>query len=411
MPLWPWIVAIVLLAAYLLVRYNLAWIRLIDRTWRNPRHALPRGYERARYVIRDADGGIDMHARWPGWDGWYFFVLPDDRTLPVKMIRGSLMTGLYGLEGIDNYEKLQWRLSTSHALEYLSLVPLDLAGRRTMRYSQQYLPRSTDLRLETDPLYVRVGRDDPEAQGAAAFTRGAVGEIEGTWPNFRMRMADAETGVRVELAYRGEDVLWWADAPGVFTYFAAIGRFEGWLAWERPHDPGGAQPEAVPISGRGSFEHGYARKPFGFDPLFLPVRLLRRVLPGLRPIRYHYELFLDDEALHGGFMKAVGFGIAFRNHGGVFDGAEYAPLTGIRVDYDADSADRVSAGCGGGDTLFYRRWHVRADTPGGALEYTGRRKGPAAQIADGMIYYDFVYEGTFGGRPIAGRGYGEYVHL
>jgi hypothetical protein len=423
MPLWLWIVLALLIAVYLLLRFNLVWIRLIDRAWRNPRDVLPPGYERPRYFVLGADGEPDPGVRWPGWDGWYFFVMPHDRALPVKMIRGSLMTGLYGLEGIDNYERLQWRLSTTRTLEYLSYVPVVLEGRRSTRFSQQYLPRWSDLRLRADPFQVSVGANVSGAplsarashdakSGIDERVRRAQGRIEGTWPHFRIHLADAETGTRVDLSYEGECVLWWADAPGIFTYFAAIGTFEGSLSWERPHEPGGPLPEPVNISGRGSFEHGFARKPFGFDPLFLPVRLLRRVLPGLRPIRYHYELFLnDDGSLHGGFMKADGFGFAFRNHGGVFQAQDYVALERIRIDYEPGYADRVSAHCGGADTLFHRRWRVRAETARGMLEYTGSRTGPPAHIANGMIYYDFAYEGTFDGRAMAGRGYGEYVHL
>ena len=31
-------------------------------------------------------------------------MLPEDRSFPLEMIRASLMTGLYGLDGVDNYE-------------------------------------------------------------------------------------------------------------------------------------------------------------------------------------------------------------------------------------------------------------------------------------------------------------------
>jgi hypothetical protein len=71
---------------------------------------LPVEYEKPRYFTCDRENKIDTSARWPGWDGWYFFVFSDDKTLPVKMIRASLMTGLYGLEGIDNYERISMHL-------------------------------------------------------------------------------------------------------------------------------------------------------------------------------------------------------------------------------------------------------------------------------------------------------------
>jgi hypothetical protein len=423
MALWPWVILGILVGAYLILRYNRLWVHLVDRAWRNPRHHLPLEYERPRYVLTTGDGVADMRARWPGWDGWYFFAMPDDREAPTKMVRGSLMTGLYGLEGIDNHHKLRWRLSTSRAFEYLCVIPHEIGNRRAMRFSQQYLPRARDLQIRTDALDIRAERDiavgSEPARSPCSGSKGKdapatypQGAFQGTWPDYRLHLADPETGARIDLAYRGETVLWWADLPGIFTYFATFGAFEGTLRWERGNQPGEPPPAPEVIRGRGSFEHGFARKPFDFEPLYLPVRLLRRMLPGLRPIRYHYELFLgDDGELHGGFMRAAGFGIVVRNHGGIYRGKAYTPIRGIRLTYDEDTAERGAADCSGRDTVFYRRWRVEAGKGADTLAYTGERRGPAAQIAEGMIYYDFDYEGTSQGEPIRGRGYGEYVHL
>ncbi|MEF8787622.1 MAG: hypothetical protein V5A84_01000, partial [Planctomycetota bacterium] len=76
-----------------------------DRALTNDRDEVPPEYERPHYYEL-SDGQVDTSVRWPGWDGWYFFMLPDDRSIPTRMIRGSLMTGLYGLQGIDNYEEI-----------------------------------------------------------------------------------------------------------------------------------------------------------------------------------------------------------------------------------------------------------------------------------------------------------------
>jgi len=89
---------------------------------------------RALRSVLKPDGAVDYEARWPGWDGWYFFVIPDQKDLPVKMIRGSLMTGLYGLEGIDNYDRLLLRMSERDAAEFLCLVPTAVRT-PTPRYS------------------------------------------------------------------------------------------------------------------------------------------------------------------------------------------------------------------------------------------------------------------------------------
>ena len=95
----------------LLFVFNGLWIYAVwDRAKSNGRDNLPREYEIPRYYVRKLDGTLDYDAKWPGWDGWYFFAIPDARDIPLRMVRASLMTGLYGLEGIDNYERLQLKL-------------------------------------------------------------------------------------------------------------------------------------------------------------------------------------------------------------------------------------------------------------------------------------------------------------
>src|SRR5574341_1791825 len=123
------IIIIVLLLFYLLIRFNSIWVyRFIDNAKKNDINTLPQAYELPRYYKLKKNGEVDTTVLWPGWDGWYFFVVPDDKGLPVKMIRASLMTGLYGLEGIDNYEKLPPVLSAFDVVEYLTLIPPAEAG-------------------------------------------------------------------------------------------------------------------------------------------------------------------------------------------------------------------------------------------------------------------------------------------
>src|SRR5678815_5525774 len=106
------IIAGLILIAVLLFVTNAWWIYSWDQAKRNARDRLPREYEIPRYHVQKPDGSVDYAARWPGWDGWYFLAIPDDADLPLKMARASLMTGLYGLEGIDNYDRLLLRLSS-----------------------------------------------------------------------------------------------------------------------------------------------------------------------------------------------------------------------------------------------------------------------------------------------------------
>jgi hypothetical protein len=175
-----------------------------------------------------------------------------------------------------------------------------------------------------------------------------------------------------------------------------------------PHQLGGAE-QVVPLRGPGCFEHGFARKAFAANRLFLPVRLLQRVIPSFRPIRYHYELFMGG-GLQGGFMRASAFGIDVRDRGGAYVNGNYVPIHRVRVAYS--KPERVAAHCPGRPpTTVYREWAVTAETDEGPLTYTAVRRFPPAPVATNMIYYPFTYEGRFRGQPISGRGYGEYVHL
>ena len=267
-----WIAAAALAALYLLLRFNALWVGLFDRARRNGRDALPPEYERPRYYCADSRGRPDYAAKWPGWDGWYFFVIPDDRTLPVKMFRASIMTGLYGLEGIDNYEKLSLRLDSREGMEVLSLAPTETRGGggalRRNHLSQQYLPRKTDLRLQPEPLAVEVAGTDPDRDDL----RRTFARIAGRWPDYRFEFTNAESQIACSFDYRGQKLLWWADIPGVFTYFAAIGSLEGAITYLRGAGSANAHglsgtAETFAVRGYGCFEHGFARKVFDFDQI------------------------------------------------------------------------------------------------------------------------------------------------
>jgi hypothetical protein len=171
--------------------------------------------------------------------------------------------------------------------------------------------------------------------------------------------------------------------------------------------------ESYPIKGMGCFEHGFAKKPFDFDRFWLPIRLIKNVFPSFKPIRYHYELFIGDDNLRGGFMHARGFGMDFRNRGGFYLNGTYKEIRSVKIEYLDDlKPDLVDIHCSGQPPVkFYRGWKVKAVTDDGVLEYTGTREWPPASIGRNMIYYSFSYEGTHKGQSISGRGYGEYVHI
>jgi hypothetical protein len=414
-----WILAGLLLAGYLLLRFNALWIyRVWDRATRNGRDRLPPEYEIPRYYKLQADGNPDYAARWPGWDGWYFFVLPGDRGLPTQMIRASLMTGLYGLEGIDNYDRLLLRLSSFEAVEALSLIPTAIrtpsGAEKRNNLSQHYLPRRSELSLATASLDVAVAGEDTSDHTRLL----QYGRITGAWPDYQLTFLNPDAEIRGELRFHGEDLIWWADIPGVFTYMACFGRFEGSIHYQQgcaKPDPYQIpdHPETFSIRGAGAFEHGFARKPFSANGLFLPIRLLNRILPSFRPIRYHYELLIGDTPHHGGFMQATAFGIKVRDRGGLYVEGRYIPIDSVQITYHEDPPpDLVAAHCPGRPPVtFFRRWTVEARTGEGLLTYTGTRDYAPPPVAPNMTYYHFAYSGTFRGAPIQGRGYGEYAHI
>jgi hypothetical protein len=397
----------VLALGYLLLRVNSLWIyRFLDRARGHDTDILPKNYEVPRYYTLKPSGAVDPSRRWPGWDGWYFFVLPDDRQIPVKMVRASLMTGLYGLEGIDTYAKLPPGASTFDVVEYLLLVPTEDTkdGRETRknRFLQRYVPKDTSLRMRREALEVAVA--GPDGFGTEAQLSG---KIQGTWPHYQLHFHSPATGIKFDLRYQGEGVIWWADLP-FFTYFATLGRFTGTITYAET--PG--TERIYDLAGRGGFEHGFARKPFNFDAFWRPIKGLQKLTPSLRPVRYHYELFLDEAALQGGFMHVRAFGITWRNRGGVCAQGSYRELHNVEVEYlDDPEPDLLPLGPGVPPAKFYRRWKVRADTAAGRLEYIGVREWPPARIASNMMYYNFSYTGTYQGKRLSGRGYGEYLHI
>lgn len=409
------VVILILLAAGILLLVVEA-LRLLasDRALKNDRSLLPRGYELPYYFLLKPSGEIDTSARWPGWDGWYFFMTPEDGSLPVKMVRASIMTGLYGLQGIDNYEKLLLRLSTFNAVEHLVLTPTLITvpdgSERSNYLSHRYLPKKSHLKMETDSLDVTVRGAELARQGATE----QYGRIRGAWPNYQLDFVNPEDEIKISLRCKARDIIWWSDIPGIFTYFAAFGDFEGTITYQRgirkdSPDTLMHREETFALKGKGAFEHGFARKPFDYDGFAGGFRVLDVIVPSLKAVRYHYELFLDGGTLHGGFMNVRAFGITLRDRGGVYQDGVYRRFRRVKIEYSKEQNQQVSTCRGGQFTNFHRQWTVRAETEDGTLEYTGIREWPPASVSDSMIYYNFSYSGAFRGQAISGTGYGEYL--
>jgi len=415
MPIIALVLVILVVAAvlgYLAIRFNALWVyRLFDRSLRNDRHQLAEKYQVPAYFKTSAGGALDMRAKWPGWDGWYFFLIPEDRDFPLKMIRCSLMTGLYGLDGIDNYPKLRsWGLDSFHSIEYLTLSPVDRNSNGTIdranNLSQHYLGRDRDLIMSTRRLKTAIQTGEPDANRDQAL----YGKISGAWPDFTFDFADGQSELRCNLTYHGDSIVWWADVPGIFTYYAAFGQMEGEVSLPVAQGDSAAEHRVYKIKGAGAFEHGFARKPFNYDPLWGPVRLLQKITPKWNPILYNYQLIVADDGVRGGFMRAVGLGIPFRNRGGLHIDGDYTPIDSVAIEFlDDPPPDVVETS--GRPEKFYHRWKVKAETASGPLEYVGTREGPPPTITGNMMYYYFSFEGTYRGKAISGTGYGEYLTM
>lgn len=410
-----WAILGLALALFLAPRLAALWIRWRDRAPANDRALLTYSDELPRYFTCDASGRVDTSARWPGWDAWIASVIPAEANLPPQLIRGTLMTGLYGLEGVDNYEKLLYRLSTYQAVEHLCLVPTtyslpESAPLVLTNLSQNYLAKETDLKLADAELDVTI----LGSRTGNLTTEEPYGHIEGTWPNYRISFLNPEAEIRVTLAYHGERIVWWTDLPGRYMHFSAFGTFDATVEYARgttiadPHRPV-PNPRRLRFQARGTVEHIAAIEPFAFDWLWLPMRYLGRWFPSLKPILYHHEVIIAD-GLEGGFLHARAFGADFRNSGGLFDGGMYRQVKHVSVSYGAsDSVDN----CGGIGTLtpVYGTWDVRATTDAGELAYAATRTHPPAMVAPNTNQYHFTFQGIWCGEPISGRGFGEYIHL
>jgi len=409
--------AILGLSALLFLAPRLAavWFRWRDRAPGNDRTLLAYSDELPRYFTRDAAGRVDTAARWPGWDAWIASAIPDNDSLPPQLIRGTLMTGLYGLDGIDNYEKLLYRLSGDQTVEHLCLVPTTYtlpegASLALSNLSQNYLAKQTDLEMADAELDVTILGSRP----GNLTTEEPYGHIEGTWPDYRFSFLNPEAEIRVALAYHGERILWWTDLPGRYLHFSAFGTFDTTVEYNRgttitdPHRPV-PNSQKLRFQARGTVEHIAALEPFAFDWLWLPLRYLGRWFPLLKPILYHHDVVIAD-GLEGGILHARAFGVDFRNGGGLFAGAVYHRVKHVAVSYvEADAVDN----CGGlgAPTPVYRTWDVHAATDAGELVYTATRTHPPAMAGPNTNQYHFTFQGTWLGAPVSGRGFGEYIHL
>jgi hypothetical protein len=242
------------------------------------------------------------------------------------------------------------------------------------------------------------------------------GVIRGKWPAYHFSYRDSDAEIEFDLAYKGKNLIWWADIPGIFTYFAAFGEITGTmkcnLSAERERAYSESRASTYQIRGAGAFEHGYARKPFNFDLLYSPVRAVQKIFPSFRPILYHYLVWIGEDDVRGGCMYARGFGVEFRNRGGLYYDGTYIEIESVEIRYlETEGHQKGDAANSRRTVKFPKRWTVTAHTRKGELELNMTRPWPPARIASNMIYYNHSFEGTFQGKKIRGTGYGEYLSI
>ena len=409
-----WIVAAAIAAvalAYLLTPW---YIRLVDRSRSNSRSTITYEHELPRFFVR-GKRGIETGVQWPGWDAWTVCAIPTGCDAPAHMVRGTLMTGLYGLEGVDNYEQLMSRLSTNDVVEHLCMVPTtsqlpDGSSIVLNNFAQSYLPKDRDLLMADGKLDVTVlgSRVDTEV------TNVPYGHIRGTWPDYQIELLSPAAEIEVEMSFHGRRVLWWIDLPGRYTHFATLGRFQVTIRYMRGvnvqdvHRPA-PRPEEVRFEARGAVEHLSAVRPAGFHQVWRRMLAAGSWVPALKPVRHHSEVFLSD-SIEGGIMHTRALGRTLRNGGGLFAGDRYHEIKSVKVRYEeADPVDN----CGGvGDyTPVWRKWRVEAVTDAGPLTYTAERTHPPALVSPNGNQYHFTYSGTWGSEAISGSGYGEYFRF
>ena len=396
--------------AYVLLRTILPWVlNWLDRAPGRDPEILLLSDELPRYYTTRSNGQTDPCSRWPGWDGWHVYVLPQESSR-VQMARGTVMTGLYGLEGIDNFEKLMWRLSTFQAIEQLCWLPTDSPERNgrsvVNNLSQQYLPKSTDLWMENERLDVTVFGSTVNRESQQE----PYGRIRGTWPDYQFDFVNPQAEAKLSLRYRAEKVLWWTDLPRLYAHLATFGQYEGEIRYRRKQSLELSGGDSFPIQAPGTFEHVFSRKPFGFDRLWLPLRLLGRTFPSLKPLLYHYEVFFDEGELRGGFVHFRAFGIDLRRRGAFFHGGVRRSITTVQIRY-TEPVETVDCSRIDAPVVFYRQWEVVAETPEGTLQYSARITHPPARVSSSFVCYHIRYEGKYCGQPIAGSGYGEYIRM
>ena len=155
------VIAGLILLGLLLFLFNGLWIYAVwDRATRNGRDSLPREYEIPRYYAANSMVRWITARNGRAGTAGTFSLSRTALDLPLRMVRASLMTGLYGLEGIDNYERLRLKLSSLEAAEALSLIPTAVRASGGNRETEQPLTTLSPEGLRSEYVGRYVGHYD-----------------------------------------------------------------------------------------------------------------------------------------------------------------------------------------------------------------------------------------------------------
>ncbi len=330
--------------------------------------------------------------KWTGWDGWYALFVPywedTESERPFNIIRISIMTGLYGVNGIDNYKGLKEELLTrNEAGEYLVMVQTESKS----SLSQKYLNKDNEISLANNFL-------DVTAHGYS--------QINGSWPNYQVTAIKDDINVDIKLNYHANNVAWWSNIKDVFTYWSAFSHVEGYVQ---------LNGKRYDVKGFGSFEHGWNRFFIQFNAAVQFLRTISRLM-GTRLIYYHYEILSIEDIFGAGTMLVGGpFGMNIRKRCETFfPKGENHRFTNTKIVYKEfrNLLNPVN------NRIFKvpKRWEVFCSNGKSEFKYAAEASSPPAFIAGHMIYFDFVCSGYFkikgkNESPFNARGYGEYVFM
>lgn len=380
-------IVVIVGAIFSLIYFNLDRIvNMIDHSLERDRWWIKPVYENPIYLKKS------LSKQWPGWDGWYALFIPvwkkEETNRPFNIVRISIMTGLYGVNGIDNYNGLRTEpLTRTKAGEYLGMVQTPTQS----FLSQKYINKDTEMTLSNNVLDVMV-KDQSL--------------IIGKWPNYQVTASKDDIKVRIKLNFHAINVAWWANVKGIFSYWSAFSLVKGYIQHNN---------KRYDVKGFGSFEHGWNRFFIQINWVAQLLRIFSKI-HRTRLIYYHYEILCIQEKFGAGTMLAGGpFGMNIRKRCETFfPNNKNHIFTNTKITYK--EFENILNPVSNKKFRVPKKWEVSCSNKNSEMKYIAEASSPPAFIAGNMIYFDFACSGYFkekeeNGIPFNAKGYGEYVFM